>query len=81
MLQVCGSNDEIWLGLVNSVDGINKTCNVNFYIEDPTYLGRYKQESFGRLSVNTVHWSSIMAICRGEWSSNRRYWYPEEDCN
>ena len=79
MVQVCGNNDELWLGYVNSVDRLTETCNMNFYIEDPTCPGRYKQESFGRLSVNTVHWSSIISICHGNWSSNQRYWYPEEN--
>ena len=79
MVQVCGNNDELWLGHVSSVDRVNETCNVNFYIEDPTCPGRYKKELFGRLSVNTVHWPSIISICHGNWSSNGRYWYPEEN--
>ena len=75
MVNVCGSNDETWFTLVKSVDHVNKTCGVNFYIEDPSCAGRYKQESFGCLSVNTVHWESITNICNGNWSDNGRYWY------
>ena len=48
MVQVCGSDDEIWYCHVRSVDTMNKVCHVNFYIEDNNFPGRYKQESFGR---------------------------------
>jgi len=53
MVHICGSNNETWLGLVKSVDRVNKTCNVNFYIEDPSCEGRYKQEYF---------WTSCLLI-------------------
>ena len=75
MVQVCGSDDEIWFGHVCSVDRVNKACNVNFYIQDCTCPGRYKQESFGRLSTNIVQWESIVRICHGYWSNNGRFWY------
>ena len=75
MVQVHGSNDEIWLGHVITVDNVNKTCTLNFYVEDPSCPGRFKQESFGRLSVNTVHWECITSVCEGNWSSNGRYWF------
>jgi len=75
MVQVCGSDDEIWFGHVRSVDRVNKACNVNFYIQDCTCPGRYKQESFGRLSTNIVQWESIVRICHGYWSNNGRFWY------
>ena len=77
MIQVCGSDDEIWFGHVLSVDTVNKTCRVNFYIEDCHSPGRYKQESFGRLSRNIVQWESIIRICHGHWSNNNRFWYQE----
>ena len=65
MVQVCGSNDETWLGRVITVDNVNKTCTLNFYVEDLSCPGRFKQESFGHLSVNTVHWESITSVCEG----------------
>ena len=65
MVNVCGSNDETWFGLVKSFNLGNKTCDINFYVEDPSCAGRYKQESVGRLSVNTVHWDSITCVCDG----------------
>ena len=28
MVKVCGSDDDVWLGHVKSVDRVNKSCNV-----------------------------------------------------
>ena len=42
MVQVCGSDDEIWFGHVRSVDTVNKSCRLNFYVEDCHSPGRYK---------------------------------------
>lgn len=75
MVQICGSNDEIWFGHVLSVSRTDKTCHVNFFIEDPTFPGRYKQESFDRFSANTVEWESIVRICNGYWFCSGRYWH------
>ena len=75
MVEICGSSDEIWFGHVLSVNRTDEIYHVNFYIEDSSYPGRYKQESFARFSTNTVQLESIVRICHGCWSSNGRFWY------
>ena len=54
MVKMCGSNDESWFGLVKSVNLGNKTCDINFYVEDPSCAGRYKQLNPLMFTPNTM---------------------------
>ena len=39
-----------------------KTSKVHFYVEDPRVSNKYIRESIGRMSVETIHWDSIIQI-------------------
>ncbi|XP_065908910.1 uncharacterized protein [Dysidea avara] len=67
MLNVRGETDEIWFAHVLSSDESVKTSKVHFYVEDPRVSNKYIRESIGRMSVETIHWDSIIQIASGQW--------------
>lgn len=66
--ECCG---DIWHGHVQSVDFVNRTVDVSFFIPSwrLTHYNTYVRESHGRSVRNAVAWDSITGIAEGHWSS------------
>ena len=62
--QIC----DIWHGHVQSVDKVNKTVDVYFYIESRLHACLVR-ETPGRHGKNTVPWASVIGIAKGKWIS------------
>lgn len=78
MVNVRGDDDnDVWYAHVLSVDPSSKTCQIHFYIEEPTTPGKYKRESLGRSAVETIHWNSIIGIASGQW--NGVFWFISDN--
>lgn len=62
---------DIWHGHVQSVDFVNRTVHVFFFIPSRrlTHYNTYVGESHGRSARNIVAWDSIVGIAEGHWSS------------
>lgn len=71
MVQICGESDEVWYGHILSVEERTKLCQVHFYIEDESHLGRYRRETRGRAARKSISWSSIIQRINGIWEGNR----------
>ena len=65
------SNEDIWHGHIQSVDFINKTVDVYFYIQSLRFPNGnvYVREIRGRGVRNTVAWGSLISIAEGRWDS------------
>ncbi|XP_044180413.1 uncharacterized protein LOC114950378 [Acropora millepora] len=65
------SNEDIWHGHIQSIDFINKTVDVYFYIPSLRFPNGnvYVREIRGRGARNTVAWGSMISIAEGRWDS------------
>lgn len=64
-------NGDIWHGHIQSVDFVNKTVDVFFFIPSMTlrHYNAYVRESHSRRARNVVAWESIIGIAEGHWRS------------
>ena len=65
------SNEDIWHGHIQSIDFINKTVDVYFYIPSLRFPNGnvFVREIRGRGARNTVAWGSMISIAEGRWDS------------
>lgn len=64
-------NGDIWHGHIQSVDFVNLTVDVFFFISSMTlrHYNAYVRESHSRRARNVVAWEPIIGIAEGHWRS------------
>ena len=70
MISVKGIGSDVYLAHIQSVDRIQKTCQVYFYERDTVNISEreYKRVRY----AEKVHWSSILGPVTGQWSG--KFW-------
>jgi len=61
------STVDIWHGHIQSVDYVNKTVDVFFFVQRNHSTHTYVREVRGRGARNKVSWDSIIGIAEGQW--------------
>ena len=70
MISVKGIGSDVYLAHIQSVDRIQKTCQVYFYERDTANISERKYKRVRH--AEKVHWSSILGPVTGQWSG--KFW-------